>query len=112
MISFGAIISATFFRNSGNTHKGSTPHTYQDRDADAGGQKFIRPNNSTHADKGKQEKGVINCLLSNSEPRSEVFSAVATTKPPPGPMRAGMEGFTPKIKPFSVSHSSRTVGVL
>ena len=40
-LSFGAIISATF-RNRGNSPKGST---YQDRDADAGGQKFGRPKN-------------------------------------------------------------------
>ena len=34
---------------------------------------------------------------------SEAFSAGAITKPPLGPLRAGI-GFTPKIEPFSVSH--------
>ena len=45
ILSFGAIISKTFFRNRRNTPTGSTPHTYQDRKADAGGQKFGRPKN-------------------------------------------------------------------
>ena len=32
------------------------------------------------------------------------FNAGATTKPPPGPLRAGIDGFTPKIEPLNVSH--------
>ena len=31
------------------------------------------------------------------------LSAGATTKRPPGPLRAGIDGFTPKIEPLSVS---------
>ena len=48
------------------------------------------------------------CLLSNWEPRT--FSAGATTKPPLGPLRAGIEDFTQKIEPVSVPHLFEQVG--
>ena len=48
MLGFGAIISATFFRNRGNTPKGPNPHTYQDRKTDEGEQMFERPKNCTY----------------------------------------------------------------
>ena len=47
MLCFGVTISATLFRNRGNTPKGSNPHMYQDREADAGGQESGRQKNCT-----------------------------------------------------------------
>ena len=81
------------------THlKDQHPYTYQDREADAGGQNWKVK--ELHIDRGKQDKGVTNCsrhCLLCREPRNEDFSAGATTKPSLGPLRARIEGFTPKI---------------
>ena len=107
MLSFGAIISVTIFRNRGNTPKRSTP-PYVSRSRSRCRRTEVRKEKELHLDLGKQDKGVKNCLrpylLSNWEPWSESFSAGATTKPPPGPLRAAIEGFTPKIEPLSISH--------
>ena len=47
--------------------------------------------------------------LLNGEPRSDAFSEDrATTKPPPGSLTAGIDGFTAKIEPLSVSHQATT----
>ena len=105
MLSFGAIISVTCFKNEGNTPKGST---HISRSRRRHGKTEVRKATELHLNWGKQDIGVTNCsrhcLLSNWEPRSEAYSAGATTKPPPGPMRVGIKGFTRKIELFSVSH--------
>ena len=104
---FGVIISATFFCSRGNTVTGSTP-PYVSRSRSRRRRSEVQKAKELPLDWGKQDEGVTNCsrhcLLSNWEPRSQAFSAGATTKTPPGPLRAGIERFTVKIQPFNVSH--------
>ena len=104
MLHFGAIISV--FRNRGNTPKGSTP-PYVARSRRRLRRTGVQISKELHLDWGQQDEGVTNCsrhcLLSNWEPRSDAFSAGATTKPPPGLFRAGADGFSPKNEPWSVS---------
>ena len=94
MLSFGAIISATIFRNWGNSQMINTPiwAKIKSRCKRTG----VWKAKELHLYRRKQSKRVTNCsrhcLLSNWEPRNEAFSTGATTKPPPGPLRAGIEG--------------------
>ena len=103
---FGAKISAIIFRNRGNTPKGSTP-PYVSRSRSRRRRTGVRKAKELRLALGKQDKGVNcsrHCLLPNWESRSHAFSAGATTKPSPSPLRAGKDGFTLKIEPWSVSY--------
>ena len=80
MLSFGAIIFASFFINWGNTPNGSTP-PYVSRSRSRRRRTEVRKAKEFHLEWGNPDKGVTNCsrhcLLSNWEPRSEVFAAGA-----------------------------------
>ena len=71
ILSLGAIISATVFRNGWNTPKGSTP-PYPSRSRSRYRRTGVRKAKELHLDWGKQDKGVINCsrhcLLSTESP--------------------------------------------
>ena len=78
----------------------------QDQEAHPEWQESGGPKNFTQTDgnKTKQWQTTYDNVYSHWEHSSVFFSAGASTKPPPAPLKAGIEGFTPKIEPFSVSH--------
>ena len=108
MLSFGAIISPTFCRNRGNTHKGSTPpyvsrskkQMHEDR------QRIAPRLWETRQRSGKllTKRHAVILRAQGASARSEAFSERTSTKTALGPLRTGTEGFTPNIDPFSVSH--------
>ena len=97
MLSFGAIIFVTYFRNGVRTPKGSTPSSVS-RSRSRCRRTEVQKAKKLHLGWGKQDQGVTNCsrhcLLSNWEPRRGASSAGATTKPHLGPLRALIEDFT------------------
>ena len=109
MLNFGAIISTTVFTNTGNTPKGSAPpyvSRSRSRRRKTGvpspeGQRIAPIQWET---KQRCDELLTTLLTVKLRAQEWRFLSRSTTKPPPGPLRTGIEDFPPKIEPFSVFH--------
>ena len=88
LLSFGAIISATFYRNRVNTPNWSTP-PYVSRSRSRRKRTEVRRAKELHLDWGKQDKVVINTALDTAAVKLRAqewcFPAGAASKPPRSP---------------------------